>query len=67
MSTGGDDIRSMNFSPTSPIHKSLRRVKVTTFGVRPVARKISFGTISEENCEPHGAAGLGLGTAFQLR
>ena len=66
MSIGTDDIRSLNFSPSSP-HKSLRRVKATTFGVRPIARKISFGTISEENCEPHGTAGLGLGSAFQLR
>ena len=67
MSIGDDDARSLNFSPTSPVHKSLRRVKATTFGMRPIARKISFGTISEENCEPHGAAGLGLGSAFQLR
>ena len=67
MSISGDDIRTLGFSPTSPVHKSLRRVKVTTFGMRPVARKISFGTIPEENCELHGAAGLGLGSAFQLR
>lgn len=67
MSIGDDDARSLNFSPTSPVHKSLRRVKATTFGMRPIARKISFGTISEENCEPHGTAGLGLGSAFQLR
>jgi hypothetical protein len=67
MSTGSDDGHSMNFSPTAPVHKSLRRVKATTFGMRPVARKISFGAISEENCDPHGAAGLGLGSAFQLR
>ena len=67
MSIGSDDGRSMNFSPSSPAHKSLRRVKATTFGMRPIARKISFGTISEENCEPHGAGSLGLGSAFQLR
>jgi len=66
MSIGSDDTRSLNFSP-SPAHKSLRRVKATTFGVRPLARKISFGTIAEENCEPHGAGSLGLGSAFQLR
>ena len=67
MSIGSDDPRSMNFSPTSPVHRSLRRVKATTFGMRPIARKISFGTIAEESCEPHGTAGLGLGSAFQLR
>ena len=67
MSTGSNDAHFLNFSPSSPAHKSLRRVKSTTFGVRPVARKISFGTISEENCEPHGATGMGLGSAFQLR
>jgi len=66
MSIGSDDVHSMNFSP-SPAHKGLRRVKATTFGMRPIARKISFGTIAEENCEPHGTAGLGLGSAFQLR
>jgi len=67
MSIGSDDARSLNFSPSSPTHKSLRRVKATTFGMRPIARKISFGAISEENCQPHGTAGLGLGSAFQLR
>ncbi|KAF9648717.1 hypothetical protein BDM02DRAFT_3096049 [Thelephora ganbajun] len=67
MTIVSDDTHSLNFSPGSPTHKSLRRVKATTFGVRPIARKISFGAISEENCEPHGAAGLGLGSAFQLR
>ena len=67
MSIGSDDGRSLNFSPSSPAHKSLRRVKATTFGMRPIARKISFGAIAEENCQPHGAGGLGLGSAFQLR
>ena len=44
MSTSGNEVCSMNFLPTSPIHKSLRRVKATTFGMRPLTRKISFGT-----------------------
>jgi len=66
MSIGSDDARSLNLSPSTPAHKGLRRVKAT-FGMRPIARKISFGAISEENCEPHGTAGLGLGSAFRLR
>jgi len=56
-------------SPESPVaYKSLRRVKATSFA-RPMARRISFNnlvTAQEENCEPYGA-GLGLGSAFQLR
>lgn len=57
--------------PSSSTHKTLRRVKNTTLSVRPMARRISFGTLGspqEENREPHGVgAGLGLGSAFQLR
>lgn len=56
-----------NASEIPATHKTLRRVKATSFSARPMARRISFSSLAqEENCEPLGA-GLGLGSAFQLR
>lgn len=55
-----------NASEIPATHKTLRRVKATSFAARPMGRRISFDSLQEENCEPLGA-GLGLGSAFQLR
>ena len=58
MSIGSDDGRILNFSPSSPAHKGLRRVKASTYGTRPLVRSFAFGAIAGESCEPHGAGAL---------